>query len=324
MRGMWMLRFAARRIAYALPLLLGVVVVNFLLIQLAPGDPVTVLVGDYPVPAEYVQKIREQFGLDKPVLQQLWIYVEQLFRGNLGTSYSHHQDVLPLILERVGATAKLTITALVLATIVGVLLGVVGAKFRGRPLDTTTQTVSLVGFSVPEFWLGQLLILLFAVKLGWLPASGAFSIREGDTGFFSTLNFLVLPAVALSFRYVAIIARMTRANLLEVAGADFVTAARSRGVSEGGILWRHTLKNAAPPVVTIVGYNFGYILAGSVTIETVFSWPGIGRLMYESIGARDYPVLVGILLLISVTIVLANLITDIVHAIIDPRVGQAA
>jgi peptide/nickel transport system permease protein len=184
--------------------------------------------------------------------------------------------------------------------------------------------VSLVGFSVPEFWLGQLLILLFAVKLGWLPASGAFSIREGDTGFFSTLNFLVLPAVALSFRYVAIIARMTRANLLEVAGADFVTAARSRGVSEGGILWRHTLKNAAPPVVTIVGYNFGYILAGSVTIETVFSWPGIGRLMYESIGARDYPVLVGILLLISVTIVLANLITDIVHAIIDPRVGQGA
>ncbi len=318
MRGTWMLRFAGKRIVYAVPLLIGVVVVNFLLIQLAPGDPVTVLVGDYPVPADYVARIREQFGLDKPVLAQLWIYFEQLLHGNLGTSYSHHQDVLPLILERVGATAKLTITALVLATVIGIVLGVIGARFRGRPLDTTTQTVSLIGFSVPEFWLGQLLILLFAVKLGWLPASGSFSIRAGNTGFFSTLNYLVLPAVALSFRYVAIIARMTRANLLEVANADFITAARSRGVSEGGILWRHTLKNAAPPVLTIVGYNFGYILAGSVTIETVF------RLMYESIGARDYPVLVGILLLISVTIVVANLLTDIVHAIIDPRVGEGS
>lgn len=324
MHGMWMLRFAARRIAYAVPLILGVVVVNFLLIQLAPGDPVTVLVGDYPVPPEYLDQIRAQFGLDKPMLQQLWIYFVQLLHGNLGMSYSHHQTVLSLIMDRIGATAKLTITALVLATVVGILLGVISAKFRGSALDTTTQTVSLIGFSVPEFWLGQLLILLFAVKLGWLPASGSFSIREGDTGFFSTLNYLVLPVIALSFRYIAIIARMTRANLLEVSGADFITAVRSRGVGESGVLWRHTMKNAAPPVLTVVGYNFGYILAGSVTIETVFSWPGIGRLMYESIGARDYPVLVGILLMISVTIVIANLLTDLVHAMIDPRVVQGS
>lgn len=322
MRGKWMLRFIISRILYAIPLIVGVVVVNFLLIQLAPGDPIDVLVGDYPVPDSYLAQVREQFGLDKPIWQQLLIYCGQLLRGNLGTSYAQHQDVASLIFDRLGATAKLTITALLVATVVGVLLGILGARYRGKAVDTGTQTVSLLGFSVPEFWLGQLLILLFAVSLKWLPASGAFSIREGDTGFFSTLNYLVLPAVALSFRYIAIIARMTRANLLEVAGADFVTAARSRGVGERGVLFRHTLKNAAPPVVTVIGYNIGYILAGSVTIETVFSWPGIGRLMFDSIGDRDYPVLVGILLMIAITIVIANLLTDIVHALIDPRVVQ--
>lgn len=322
MRGKWLLRFIISRILYAVPLIVGVVVVNFLLIHLAPGDPIDVLVGDYPVPEDYLAQVREQFGLDKPIWQQLLIYVGQLAKGNLGTSYAQHQDVASLIFDRLGATAKLTVTALVLATIIGVLLGILGARFRGKAVDTGTQTVSLLGFSVPEFWLGQLLILLFAVSLKWLPASGAFSIREGDTGFFSTLNYLVLPAVALSFRYIAIIARMTRANLLEVSGADFVTASRSRGVSERGVLFRHTLKNAAPPVITVIGYNFGYILAGSVTIETVFSWPGVGRLMFDSIGDRDYPVLVGILLLIAITIVIANLLTDIVHALIDPRVVQ--
>lgn len=316
--------FIAKRVLFALPLLLGVVVVNFLLIQLAPGDPITVLVGDNPVSPEYLAQIRAEFGLDKPVLEQLWLYLVQISQGNLGMSYSRHQAVTSLLLDRAGNTLKLTVTAVLLATIVGTLLGILAAKFRGRAIDSATQTVTLLGFSVPEFWLGQILILVFAVNLGWLPSGGAFSIREGDTGFFSTLNFLILPALALSFRYVALISRMSRASLLEVSNADFVTASRARGLSEGGILRRHTLKNAAPPVITVIGYNFGFILGGSVMIETVFSWPGIGRLLYESIGARDYPVLVGILLVISITVVIANLITDIVHMLIDPRVGQTS
>jgi len=316
--------FIAKRMLSALPLLLGVVVVNFLLIQLAPGDPITVLVGDNPVSEEYLNQIRAEFGLDKPVWEQLWIYVVQILHGNLGTSYSRHQPVTELLLDRAGNTLKLTLTAILLATVVGGLLGVLAARFRGRPIDAGTQTVTLLGFSVPEFWLGQILILLFAVNLQWLPSGGAYSIRTGDAGFFATLNYLILPAVALSFRYVALISRMTRASLLEVSNADFVTAARARGLSDGGILRRHTLKNAAPPVITVIGYNFGFILGGSVMIETVFSWPGIGRLLYESIGSRDYPVLIGILLVISVTVVIANLITDIVHMLIDPRVGQKA
>jgi peptide/nickel transport system permease protein len=314
--------FIAKRALFALPLLLGVVVVNFLLIHLAPGDPVTVLVGDNPVSPEYLAQIRAQFGLDKPMLQQLWLYLVQISQGNLGMSYSHHQAVAALIFDRVGNTLKLTVTAMVIATIVGVFLGIIAARFRGRALDGATQTITLLGFSVPEFWLGQILILLFAVQLQWLPSGGAFPIRTGDAGFFQTLNYLILPALALSFRYVALISRMTRASLLEVSNADYVTAARSRGLSDGAVLRRHTLKNAAPPVITVIGYNLGFVIGGSVMIETVFSWPGIGRLLYESIGSRDYPVLIGILLIISVTVVIANLITDIVHMLIDPRVGQ--
>lgn len=321
MRHAWIPLFAAKRLLYAIPLILGVIVINFMLIQLAPGDPATVLVGDFPVPEEYMERVRAEYGLDRSVPEQLIAYLGQLFQGNLGVSFSKRQDVLSLLLERLPATLELTLSAMVLATIVGVLLGIIAAKYRGRAPDSTSQVTTLLGFSVPEFWLGQMLIVLFAVTLGWLPLGGNAPVRgDGDVPF--DLNYLVLPAVALSFRYVALIARMTRSSLLEVNSADFVTASRSRGVSESLILRRHTLKNAAPPVITVIGYNFGFILAGSVMVETVFGWPGIGRLLYESISARDYPVMTAILLIISVTVVLANVVTDIVHALLDPRLER--
>ncbi|WP_156252331.1 ABC transporter permease [Pseudactinotalea terrae] len=321
MRHSWIPLFALKRLLFAIPLVLGVVIINFLLIQLAPGDPATVLVGDFPVPEEYLDRIRAEYGLDKSIPEQLIAYLGQLFQGNLGVSFSKRQDVLTLLLERMPATLKLTLSAMVLATIVGVLLGVVAAKYRGRAPDTASQVTTLLGFSVPEFWLGQILILLFAVTLGWLPLGGDAPVR-GDGDVLFNLDYLVLPAVALSFRYVALIARMTRSSLLEVSSADFVAATRSRGVSESLILRRHTLKNAAPPVITVIGYNFGFILAGSVMVETVFGWPGIGRLLYESITSRDYPVMTAILLIISVTVVLANVLTDIVHALLDPRLER--
>ncbi|WP_324650111.1 ABC transporter permease [Georgenia sp. H159] len=321
MRLGWIPLFTAKRLLYAIPLVLGVIIINFLLIQLAPGDPATVLVGDFPVPEEYLERIRAEYGLDKSVFEQLVTYLSQVLQGNLGMSFSKRQDVLTLLLERAPATLKLTLSAMLLAMIVGVILGVVAAHYRGRAPDTSAQVTTLLGFSVPEFWLGQILILLFAVTLGWLPLGGDAPVR-GDGGVPWNLDYLALPAIALSFRYVALIARMTRSSLLEVNSADFVTAARSRGLSESLILRWHTLKNAAPPVVTVIGYNFGFILAGSVMVETVFGWPGIGRLLYESITARDYPVMTAILLVISVTVVIANVLTDIVHALLDPRLER--
>lgn len=322
MPGGWALKFAAKRLLLAIPLILAVVVVNFILIKAAPGDPVTVLIGDYPATPEYIESIRAQYGLDKPLWEQLFIYLGQILQGNLGQSLAQHQSVAGLLLERLPATIKLTATALAIATIAGIVLGTIGARHRGTAIDSTTQGITLLGYSIPEFWLGQVLIVIFAVTLGWLPIGGSQPTRGSNFGFFDLLPFIILPALALSFRYTALIGRMTRASMLEVNTSDFITAARSRGLSESQVLVRHTLRNASPPVITVIGYNMGYILAGSVMIETVFSWPGIGRLLYESITKRDYPVMTGILLMISVSVVLANLLTDIVHAMIDPRVGK--
>lgn len=315
--------FAAKRLLLAIPLLLAVAVVNFGLVQLAPGDPALILVGDYPAPPEYVEQVRADFGLDRPIPEQLARYLWQLAQGNLGYSFANRQPVLDLVLDRLGATLKLTLTALTFAAVVGVLLGVLAAIYRGTRIDGGVQAFTLAGYSVPEFWLGQLLILLFAIHLGWLPSQGAQSLRgptEGLAGFLDSLRYLVLPAFALSFRYLALIARMTRASLLEVVNADFILAARARGASEASVLFVHALKNAAPPVITVIGYNLGFILAGAALIETVFGWPGIGRLLFDSITRRDYPVMTAILLLVAATVVVANLVTDIVHARLDPRV----
>ncbi len=308
-----------RRLLGAVPLLLGVVVVNFTLIQLAPGDPVSILVGDFPAPPEYLAQMRHDFGLDQPLLIRLLRYLQQLAEGNLGYSFANRQPVGALILDRLGATLTLTLTALALASLLGVALGFLAARWRGGWPDRAVQITCLVGYSVPEFWLGQLLILLFAVWLGWLPAQGARSLR-GAPGLLDQLRYLVLPASALSMRYLALISRITRAALIEVLGADYVLAARARGVRERRVLFVHALRNAAAPVLTVIGYNLGFVLAGSALIETVFGWPGIGRLLYTSISQRDTPVMLGILLLVSASVVVVNLLTDLLHRAIDPRV----
>jgi peptide/nickel transport system permease protein len=318
--------YTLRRLLLAVPLLLGVVVVNFTLIQLAPGDPVTLLVGDFPAPPEYVDRVRQEFGLDRPLPERLVRYLGQLAQGNFGYSFANRQPVVDLIRGRLGATLQLTVTALVLASVAGVLVGLLAAHQRGRPLDAGSQAFSLAGYSIPEFWLGQILILVFAVALGWLPSQGNRSLRapaEGWAAVADGVRYLILPALALSFRYLALIARITRASLLDVLGADFVLAARSRGASERVVLFGHALRNAAVPIVTVIGYNLGFILAGSALIETVFGWPGIGRLLFESISRRDYPVMTAILLLISTTVVVVNLLTDLLYVAIDPRVRYA-
>jgi len=320
-----MLNFVVRRLLHAVPLLLAVVVLNFLLINLTPGDPITLLVGDFPAPPEYLEQMRREYGLDQPVWVQLWSYLTKVLQGDFGYSFAAQQPVTQLVLSRLGATLMLTLTALLFASVVGMLLGILAARMRGRWLDGGIQAGSSAGYSIPDFWLGQLLILTFAIWLGWLPSQGNQPIRglpEGFAGTLEQIKYLILPAFALSLRYLTLITRITRAAMLEVMGSDYILAARSRGASEWTVMMVHALRNAAAPVITVIGYNVGFVLAGSALIEAVFAWPGIGRLLYESISKRDYPVMLAILLMVSATVVVANLVTDIVHRLIDPRIER--
>lgn len=317
--------FILRRLLHAIPLLLAVVVLNFLLIAFTPGDPITLLVGDFPAPPEYIAQMRRDFGLDQPVWMQLLHYLGKVARGDFGYSFANQQPVSTLIVDRLGATLELTLTALAFASVVGVVLGIAAARARGGVADTAIQGVSSAGYSIPDFWLGQLLILAFAIGLGWLPSQGNNPVRgvaPGFDGVVEHLHYLILPAFALSLRYLALITRITRAAMLEVMDADFILAARARGASEWTVVG-HALRNAAAPVLTVIGYNVGFVLAGSALIEAVFAWPGIGRLLYESISKRDYPVMLAILLMVSATAVVANLVTDIVHRMIDPRIERS-
>jgi peptide/nickel transport system permease protein len=316
-------RYALERLVNAVPLVLGVIVINFLLISLAPGDPVTALIGEFPAPPEYVERVRSQYGLDRPVHERLGLYVVNVVRGDLGFSFANRQPVLDLVLERLGRTLLLMLTTVVFATVVGVVLGVLAARRPHSAVDSTATGIALAGYSIPEFWLGQILILIFAVWLGVLPAGGFRDIRADHVGIAAVIDMarhMILPMLALSFRYMAITTRLTRASLLEVMNSDYILAARARGISERQVLWEHGLRAAALPIITVIGYNFAFIVAGSALVETVFGWPGVGRLMYDSIFTRDYPVLLGILLLVSITVILVNLLTDLAYAFFDPRV----
>lgn len=318
-----MARYIAVRLLQVPPMLLAIVAVIFAIVHLAPGDPVQALVGDFPAPDEYVRKVREEFRLDRPLPEQFAWYVAALARGDLGFSFVYRKPVLALIAERAAATALLTLTALTFAAVAGVLAGMLAARRPFGPLDGLVSSGSVVGFSVPVFWLGQLLILLFAVALGWLPAQGMVSVREtyegwarvGDVGL-----HLLLPAFALSLRFLGMTARLARASMLEVLGRDYIRTAQAKGAGQARVLLRHALPNAMLPVLTLLGYNLGFVLAGSALVETVFGWPGMGRLLYDSVFARDSPVLLGIMITVSLTVVLANLVTDLLYAFADPRI----
>ncbi len=323
MRAGALAAFILRRLLVAVPMMACVAIVNFLLIRAAPGDPAQILMGDFPAPPGTLVAIRHAYGLDRPLWVQLATYLAQVAQGDLGYSFANRQPVAQLILERMAATLSLTVTALTLASVLGVLLGILAARRQGRWLDTLVQTVSLAGYSVPEFWLGQMLILVFAVWLGWLPAQGDASVRSlAPPGFLEKLSYLALPALALSVRYLALIARITRSSMIQALSSDFILAARLRGASELRVILRHGLRNAAGPVVSVIGTNAGFVLAGSALIETVFGWPGIGRLLYGAISQRDTPVMLGILLVVSLCVVLANLATDILQQVIDPRISR--
>ncbi|MFI5015860.1 MAG: ABC transporter permease [Hyphomicrobiales bacterium] len=320
-----MIGFVARRLAQALPLLLAVIVVNFTIVHLAPGDPIQAFIGDFPAPPEYVDEMRHRLGLDRSLLEQLLTYISSVLTGDLGYSFASRRPVLSLIAERAGNTVILTVTAMVFASICGILIGVSAARRPRSWRDNLITSVSLLGFSIPVFWLSQLLILLFAVSLGLLPAQGMISIREDYAGFDHVRDVaahLVLPAFALSLRYLVSTARLTRASVMEALTSDYILTARAKGAGSNRVLFAHALPNALLPVVTSIGYNFGYVLAGSALVETVFAWPGLGRLLFDAMKARDTPVILGIFLASASIAVLANLLTDLAYGALDPRMRR--
>src|ERR1043166_2321574 len=318
-----MAAYVTKRVLQLLPGMVVIVCVNFFIIHAAPGDPIVYLVGDAAVSREFLDELRRQSGLDRPLYDQLLIYLWSVMRGDLGYSFISRDSVSNIILSRLPATLLLLGSQFVLSTVIGVALGAVAAYRRGRATDHVTSFISLIGFAVPAFWLGQIMILIFALKLDLFPAQGMHSLRYDLSGWASVLDVLyhlVLPTVTLTFFNLALIARVTRASMINVLRLEYITFARSKGVSEDTVVRVHALRNAILPVITIVGLNLRTLIAGAVLTETVFAWPGIGRLSYEAIISRDYPVLMGILIVIGLTVVIANIITDIAYSYLDPRV----
>lgn len=314
--------FCLRRLALAIPLLFTIVVVTFMLIRLAPGDPAYLLAGDTPTP-EFLRQIREEYNLDKSWGEQLWIFLSKAAQGDFGQSIYYRKPVFQVVVERIPATLMLTLTALFLASLVGTVLGVVAAQNRNTAFDGLATTVSLLGYSVPTFWLGQLLVILFALVLGWLPSDGMTSVRASYTGWehvLDVLTHMILPVLTLMMFELALITRFTRTAMIEVLSKEYVTTAHAKGLRGWAVLAKHALPNALLTTVTIIGLEFGVLLAGAVVTETVYSWPGMGRLFYDSIFRRDFPLLTGCFILSSTGVILANFVTDVVYALIDPSV----
>ncbi|MGH9221847.1 MAG: nickel ABC transporter permease [Vicinamibacterales bacterium] len=303
-----MLRYLVRRLLLTIPVLLGVATLVFSLIHLVPGDPAQAMLGDGASPQDVVE-LRTSLGLDRPLLEQYATFLRRAIIGDLGLSFRTGQPVTAMIVERLPATAELAIAAMIVAVVIALPLGIVAAVWRGTAADYGAMTFALAGVSIPNFWLGPLLAIVFAVELGWLPVSGR-----------GTLAHLILPAVSLGLALAAILARMTRASLLDELRELYVCAARARGVSRAAAVTMHALRNSLVPLLTIVALQFGAVLTGAVITETIFAWPGIGRLLIQSIGFRDYPMVQGCILLIAVTYVTVNLVTDLMYGVLDPRI----
>jgi ABC-type dipeptide/oligopeptide/nickel transport system permease component len=303
-----MIRYISIRLLFALPALWLILTMVFLLAHIVPGDPVAQMLGE-GARAEDLTQLRHALGLDLPLPVQYGRYLAGVLHGNLGESFRFQQPVLKVVAEHYPATLELAVVALLICALIGIPAGVLAAHKRGERTDHAVGVLTLFGLSVPNFALGPVLILLFSVVLGWLHVSGRGGVAH-----------LILPAFTLGAALAAILTRMVRTSVIEELSADYVRTARSKGVSESGVLFRHALRNALIPILTILGLQFGTLLAGTIVTESIFSWPGIGRLAVQAIGARDYPLLQGCILLIAVSYVFVNLLTDLVYALVDPRV----
>jgi dipeptide transport system permease protein len=335
-----MFQFVATRVSLVIPTFIGVTLLAFSLIRLIPGDPIELLVGERGIDPERHAMLRADLGLDRPLLSQYGIYIADVLQGDLGRSIVTKEPVLSEFLTLFPATIELSVSAILFALLVGLPAGVIAAVRRGSAFDHGVMGASLTGYSMPIFWWGLLLILLFSVTLGWTPVSGRISVMHffepvtgfmlvdslisGEKGaFLSALRHLVLPALVLGTIPLAVIARMTRSSMLEVLSEDYVRTARAKGVSPLRVVAVHALRNALIPVVTVIGLQVGVLLSGAILTETIFSWPGIGKWLVESIFRRDYPSVQGGVLLVATVIMTVNLIVDLLYGVINPRIRHA-
>lgn len=303
-----MTRYLIRRLLLTIPVLFGVATLVFSLIHLVPGDPVQAMLGESASPQD-ITELRGRLGLDRPLLVQYGAFLAGVAHGDLGASLRTNQTVTAAIAERMPATLELAFAAMCVAILIAIPLGIVAAVRAGTHVDHAATTLALVGISMPNFWLGPLLAILFSVTLGWLPVSGR-----------GTAAHLVLPAITLGAPLAAVIARMTRASVIEELRELYVLAARARGLSRARAVLRHAFRNSLIPIVTVLGLQFGAVLTGAVITETIFAWPGVGRLLIQSISFRDYPLVQGCILLIAITYVTMNLLTDLAYGFLDPRI----
>jgi ABC-type dipeptide/oligopeptide/nickel transport system permease component len=301
-------RFLIRRSLLTAPVLLGIVTLVFSLIHLVPGDPVQIMLGE-GAHSNDVESLRHRLGLDRPILEQYRTYLKNLVRGDLGVSFRFGEPVGLIISERYPATLELAVLSLIVALVIAIPAGTCAATGPGKWFDRGITTLTLLGISVPNFVLGPMVIILFSLMLGWLPVSGRAGVRS-----------YVLPAVTLGFSLSAILTRMVRASIIEELQEDYIKTARAKGLPEMKVLLKHALKNGLIPVVTVLGLQFGTLLAGAIITESIFSWPGLGRLTVQAINSRDYPLVQGCILVIALTYVLVNLLTDLAYGLLDPRI----
>jgi peptide/nickel transport system permease protein len=328
--------YVIKRLLQIIPVVLGVTLIAFALIHLAPGDPVRTMLGQHATQQE-IDETRAKYGLDQPLYVQYFIWLGDVLQGDLGRSILSHEQVTTEIASRFPNTIELAIAAMIFAIIIGVVAGIISATKQYSIADYSVMGVALFGISMPVFWLGIMLMMIFGVFLGWLPIGGRIDLLlpfNRITGFMiidsiitangaaliSVLRHLILPAIALGTIPMAIIARTTRSSMLEILRQDFIRTERAKGLSERKVIYKHAIRNAMVPVVTVIGLNFGLLLSGAILTETVFSWPGVGRLVIDAVYARDYPLVIGCILVFALVFVIVNLITDLLYTYIDPRI----
>ncbi|MGX9936070.1 ABC transporter permease [Advenella kashmirensis] len=311
-----MITYIARRLLATLPVIVMVAIVIFAILRLTPGDPAAIIAGDDATAAQ-LEQIRQTMGLDQPIYTQFIVWVGRLLQGDLGVSLLSGTPVLQMIAGRMGPTLALAVSTIVLTVLIAIPLGVIAAWRQGKLLDRLIMSLSVLGFSIPTFVVGYLLIYFFAIQLDWLPVQGYKPLSAGLLPF---AQRLILPTLALSAIYVALIARITRSSIIEVMGEDYIRTARAKGLKEKAVLMRHALRNAAVPIVTVIGIGIASLISGVVVTESVFNLPGLGRLVVEAVLARDYPVIQGLILLFSIVYILINLIVDLLYTVFDPRI----
>lgn len=320
---MTILRYVVFRIVSSILVVVGVMLLNFFLVHLAPGDPAEILAGEFASPAA-TQAIRQRYGLDKPVSVQLTAYMGRVVRGDLGYSYDYNRPVAEVVASRFPATILLLLASQGVGIFLGLTLGTLTARVYGSRLDTLVSAAAAAAYSLPVFWLGLMMILVFGIWLKWLPTSGMVSIMGPQAGLGRALDVvrhLIMPATSLALVWVApVVLRITRASVIEVLGEQFTMTARAKGLPERRVLFRHVLRNAMLPNLTIIGLNLSLAVSGSILTETVFAWPGMGRLMYEALFKRDYPIIMGVFLITAITVVLGTLVVDLLYRVFDPRI----